>query len=238
MKKLLTYTGLAMLVVTGMAIAPITIESNKGEEIEQQTTEEIKVTYVLRFDESSYGSFVRQAGERGVSSADFGRWITGNGTGVVSIDAGPVDGIWSGAQLIIMKINSSGRILAEQSVNVSLSERGEILRSPQISSVIDRMLTDENYYLAENLVSGNELFTRDALFPARSMDNAKRTFQQNATRHLGRPPGNVMSETADLENMVGIGMMLWPDTSRMDDADKISVEPSGGLFILIPDQFQ
>ncbi|TVR17834.1 MAG: hypothetical protein EA391_03705 [Balneolaceae bacterium] len=236
MKKLLTYTGLAILLVTGMAIAPITLESDKGEEIEQQTTEEIKVTYVLRFDESSYGSFVRQTGERGVSPADFGRWIAGNGTGSVQIGRDGGYAQIENSKLIIMKIDRSGRILAEQSVNVSLSERGEVLRSPQIAAVIDRMFPGNILYMGDSLISDG-LFAYDAFYPVRSIDNAKRAFQQNATRYLGRPPGNVMSETADLDNMVGIGMMLWPDTSRMDDADKISVQPSGGLFILIPDQF-
>ncbi|GEM_PF-2245648 len=227
-------TILILFLSTFFSINGYTESLSSGENTAAPELNDPEISYTLKIDENSYARFVRQLTERGISPADFGRWIEGNMAGSVSIGRDGGYASHGNAQLIIMKIDRNGRILAEQSINIQVAEREAPLRAAGLASHIDRMFPGGNVLFP----GGNVLFPGgNVLFQGSAVDDAKRSFARNAAQQLQgvRQVPHVRPNIMEQDNISGIGIMLWPDTTRMEDSDKVTVKPSGVLFVQVPD---
>lgn len=190
------------------------------------------LTYTLNFDENSYARFVSQVTEEGISPAKFGSFVSDNGIGSVSIDAGPVDGLWEErAELVIMKINVNGRILAEQTVTVQVSERGAPLRSNQIVSVVDRLFAGSNLHLSGKFDTND---IGGMAFSIKQIDRATQQFIRevpNNIRSLQVP--HIRPELLE-KDPVALGMMVMPaQNSELHRREDVEIQSSGVVFMLI-----
>ena len=123
----------------------------------------------LEVDSRSYEALHQQAGERGITPAEFGQWLAENGT--ASINTGS-----DGEQLpqvikagiTIMAIDERGAIVSSESLSMEISERpmtlSQSVGTRQLGSALDSMFPGDAMFPGDSMFPGDAMFPGDTFF--------------------------------------------------------------------------
>ena len=217
MRKLLLVLS-TVFILTGLAFAPVN-ENKSGVDANEDVRETVSLTFVV--NEAAYRTFARQSAERGISGQDLGSWIINNVQGSVGLGNPPGVFVPENYEVVLMKVDVSGRITQEDGVMLRKSGGEKVEYLPRsVASMIGRYLSQDGLFAYDAFVPTDELFAYDAFIG--TPDEAKRVFSRGAAMHMSRASGNMV-------NPVGIGLLILPSQDQWKPDMK--VKPGAVLFI-------
>jgi len=220
MKKQLLTGVFAVMIIAGMAMAPVN-EDKTGVDATEELRETVSLNFIV--NESAYGTLQRQSGERGISGEEFGRWIVENVQSAVNLGHPP--GVFEpeNYNLMIMKLDANGRIAGEETLTLRKSGGEKVELPRDIVRVLNRFFPNETLFPE----IGQTFFKEDSIFPRGAVGSGS---SAEVMREFSRNAGQLMQRAAaGMDTPAGIGLLLLPDERELKP--DTSVEPGAVLFI-------
>ena len=186
--------------------------------------ETVNLVYSLNFSEANYSTMQSRHSESGISGRDFGRWLADNGAFSMKMD-GNAEGS-DQSDLVLLKINDRGNILAEQRIT---------LKSPEFESGLNRVVN------SNDIVSAFDAFipTVDSWAPSETfIPNTDNWFPTNTFVTVVdgyRRMAVDVSQRAFRESRIssdGVAIVLIAIPDRNMNVDSRSrITPGGAVFV-------
>jgi len=186
--------------------------------------ETVNLVYSLNFSEANYSTMQSRHSERGISGRDFGRWLADNGAFSMEMD-GNAEGS-DQSNLVLLKINDRGNILAEQRIT---------LKSPEFESRLNRVVNSNDIVSAfdafipsidEWVPSETFIPTIDSWLPTNTFVTVVDGYRRMAVDASQR----AFRESRISSDGVAIVLIAIPDRNMNVDSQS-RVTPGGAVFV-------